>query len=73
LGGREVSRMTDSLLQALEDELDRLRRLREAVLEVLANASLNRENKLDAIEHIFQAERDEDEESEELRDRERLS
>jgi hypothetical protein len=65
--------MTDSLLRALEDELDRLRRLREAVLEVLANASLNRQNKLDAIEHIFQAERDEDEESEELRDRERLS
>jgi hypothetical protein len=65
--------MTDSLLRALEDELDRLRRLREAVLEVLVNASLNRENKLDVIEHIFQAERDEDEESEELRDRERLS
>ena len=65
--------MTDSLLRALEDELDRLRRLREAVLEVLANASLNRENKLHAIEDIFQAERDEDEESEELRDRERLS
>jgi hypothetical protein len=65
--------MTDPLLRALEDELDRLRRLREAVLEVLANASLNRENKFDAIEHIFRAERDEDEESEELRDRERLS
>jgi hypothetical protein len=65
--------MTDPLLRALESELDRLRRLREAVLEILADARLTRESKLDAIEHIFRAERDEDEESEELRDRERLS
>ena len=65
--------MTDPLLRALEEELGHLRQLREAVLEVLANSSLSPDGKLSAIERLFQPERDEDEESEEARDRERLS
>ncbi len=65
--------MTDPRLRALGNELEQLRRLREAVLEVLADASLSRNDKLGAIERVFGAERDEDEESEETRDRERLS
>lgn len=65
--------MTDPLLRALEDELRHLRQLREAVLEVLADAGLQGEEKLSAIERVFQAERDQDEEREEARDRERLS
>ena len=65
--------MTDPLLRALEDELRHLRQLREAVLEVLADADLQGEEKLSAIERVFQAERDQDEEREEARDRERLS
>jgi hypothetical protein len=65
--------MTDPLLRALEDELGHLRQLREAVLEVLADSSLSPDDKVSAIERVFHAERDEDEESEEVRDRERLS
>jgi hypothetical protein len=65
--------MTDPLLRALEDELGHLRQLRDAVLEVLADSSLGPDDKLSAIERVFQAERDEDEQSEEVRDRERLS
>ena len=65
--------MTDPLLRALEDELGHLRQLREAVLQVLADSSLSPDDKLRAIERVFQAERDRDEESEEALDRERLS
>lgn len=65
--------MSAPLLRALEDELGRLRRLREAVLEVLADPSLSREDKLGRIEEAFLSERDENEEAEEERDRERLS
>jgi hypothetical protein len=65
--------MTDPLLRALEGELGRLRRLREAVLEVLADPTLNREDKLGRIEATFLSERDENGEAEEVRDRERLS
>ena len=45
--------MTDPLLRALEDELGRLRRLREAVLEVLADPTLSRQDKLGRIEVAF--------------------
>jgi hypothetical protein len=65
--------MTDPLLRALEDELGRLRRLRDAVLEVLADPALGREAKLGRIEAAFLGERDENGEAEEVRDRERLS
>jgi hypothetical protein len=65
--------MTDPLLRALEDELGHLRQLREAVLKVLADSSLSPDDKVSAIERVFQAERDEDQQSEEIRDRERLS
>jgi hypothetical protein len=65
--------MTDPLLRALEDELEHLRQLRKAVLQVLADSSLSPDDKVSAIERVFQAERDEDEEREEVRDRERLS
>jgi hypothetical protein len=65
--------MTDPLLRALEDELERLRRLRGAVLEVLADTALSRDAKLGRIEAAFLSERDENEEAEEVRDRERLS
>jgi len=65
--------MTDPLLRALEGELGHLRQLREAVLEVLAGSSLSPDEKLSAIERAFRAERDQDEESEEALDRERLS
>ena len=65
--------MTDPLLRALEDELGRLRGLREAVLEVLGDPTLSREAKLRRIEATFLSERDENGEAEEVRDRERLS
>ncbi len=65
--------MTDPLLRGLEDELARLRHLREAVLEILGDQVLSREEKLRAVERAFQGERDVDEEAEEARDRERLS
>ena len=65
--------MTDPLLRALEDELRQLRRLRGAVLEVLADSTLGRDEKLGRIEAAFLSERDENEEAEEVRDRERLS
>lgn len=65
--------MTDPLLRALEDELARLRRLRNEVLAVLADPTLGAPEKLRRIERVFGRERDEDEEAEELRDRERLS
>ncbi len=64
--------MTDPFLRA-RDELGHLRQLREAVLEVLADSSLSPDEKLSAIERAFRAERDQDEESEEALDRERLS
>jgi hypothetical protein len=64
--------MTDPLLR-LEQELAHLRRMRDAVLEILREEQLTRDAKLRAIEQVFQAERDEDEEAEALRDRERLS
>jgi len=65
--------MADPLFRALEQEVAHLRRVREAVLEILGEEQLAREAKLRAIERLFAAERDEDEEAEELRDRERLS
>lgn len=65
--------MTDPLLRALEEELGHLRELRGAVLQVLGDSSLSPEDKIGAIERAFQTERDQDEESEEARDRERLS
>lgn len=65
--------MTDPLLRALEEEVGHLRRLRAAVLEILSDERLARESKLRSIEQVFQAEHDEEEEAEELRDRERLS
>jgi hypothetical protein len=65
--------MTDPLLRALEDELERLRWLRGAVLEVLADSTLSREDKLGRIEAAFLSERDENGEAEEVRDRERFS
>jgi hypothetical protein len=40
---------------------------------VLADSSLSPDDKVSAIERVFQAERDEDQQSEEIRDRERLS
>ena len=64
--------MTDPLLQ-LEQELAHLRHMRDEVLEILHQDRLTREAKLRAIEQLFEAERDEDEEAEALRDRERLS
>jgi hypothetical protein len=65
--------MTDPLLRALEDELGRLRRLRDAVLGVLADPTISRDDKLGRIEATFLSERDENGEAEEVRDRERLS
>ena len=65
--------MTDPLLRALEDELGRLRRLRDAVLDVLADPTISRDDKLGRIEATFRSERDENGEAEEVRDRERLS
>jgi hypothetical protein len=65
--------MTDPLLRALEDELGRLRRLRDAVLDVLADPTISRDDKLGRIEATFLGERDENGEAEEVRDRERLS
>lgn len=65
--------MTDPVLRHLEDELARLRRLRDATLEILRRQELSREEKLRAIEQAFQGERNEDEEAEEAGDRERLS
>ncbi len=65
--------MTDPLLRALEEEVGQLRHLRAAVLEILSDEGLNREGKLRSIEQVFEAERDEEEEAEELRDRERIS
>jgi hypothetical protein len=65
--------MTDPVLRHLEDELARLRRLRDATLEILRRQELSREEKLRGIEQAFQGERNEDEEAEEAGDRERLS
>jgi hypothetical protein len=69
----EVTPMTDPLLRALEEEVGHLRHLRAAVLEILSDEGLNREGKLRSIEQVFEAERDAEEEAEELRDRERIS
>jgi hypothetical protein len=70
---KEVTPMTDPLLRALEEEVGHLRHLRAAVLEILGNEGLNIEGKLRSIEQVFDADRDEEEEAEELRDRERIS
>lgn len=65
--------MTDPLLRHLEDELTRLRQLREATLAILQREDLTRDQRLEAIERAFEGERDEEEDAEEARDRERLS
>jgi len=70
---RRLRGMTDPLLRHLEDELVRLRRLRDTTLAILRREGLSPEERLLGIEHAFQDERDEDEEAEEARDRERLS
>lgn len=70
--------MTDSVRQP-ENELARLRRLRDATVAILQRKQLDREEKLQSIERAFQDEpavqdeRDDDAEAEEARDRERLS
>jgi hypothetical protein len=69
----------DPLTRNLMDELARLRRLRDTMLAILQREGSSREEKLQAIERAFQGEpatqgeRDEDAETEEARDRERLS
>ena len=65
--------MTDPLLRGLEHELSHLRYLRDAVLGILNDQQLAPTAKLEAIEHVLQAERDQDEDTEEIQDRERLS
>jgi hypothetical protein len=73
--------MTEPVRRQLEDELARLRRLRDTTLAILQREELDGERKLQAIERALQDERtfqgerheDEDEEAEEARDRERLS
>jgi hypothetical protein len=71
--------MTEPVRRRLEDELARLRRLRDTTLAILQREEFDGEQKLQAIERAlqnertFQGERDEDEEAEEARDRERLS
>ena len=65
--------MTDPLLRGLEHELTHLRYLRDTVLGILRDEQLAPSAKLQAIEHLLQGERDQDEEAEETRDRERLS
>lgn len=56
-----------------EAELSNLRRLRDAVLDVLNDLRLTGEEKLEAIELLFFEKLDEDEEEEDAQDRERLS
>jgi hypothetical protein len=65
--------MTDPVLRHLEDELARLRRLRDTMITILRRDTLSREERLRAIEQAIESERDEDEEAEEAADRERLS
>lgn len=65
--------MTDPLLRGLEHELTHLRYLRDTVLGILKAEQLAPTAKLQAIEHLLQSERDQDEEAEETQDRERLS
>lgn len=65
--------MSDPVLRHLEDELARLRRLRDATLAILRREGLGPDEKLHAVERAFQGERDEDEDAEETADRERLS
>jgi hypothetical protein len=65
--------MTDPLLRGLEHELTHLRYLRDTVLGILKDEQLAPTAKLQAIEHLLQSERDQDEEAEETRDCERLS
>jgi hypothetical protein len=75
----EVREMTEPVRRQLEDELARLRRLRDTTLAILQREEFDGERKLQAIERALQdertvqGERDEDEEAEEARDRERLS
>jgi len=56
-----------------EQELSHLRRLRDAVLDVLKDLRLTADQKLEAIELLFAEELDEEEAEEDARDRERLS
>jgi len=65
--------MTDPLLRQLEDELARLRHLRDATLAILQDSKLDPGAKLQALERAFQGERDDEEEAEEAKARERLS
>jgi len=71
--------MTEPVKRQLEDELARLRQLRDTTLAILQRVEFDGERKLQAIERAlqdertFQGERDVDEEAEEARDRERLS
>ena len=65
--------MTDPLLRGLEHELTHLRYVRDTVLGILRDEQLAPTAKLQAIEHLLQSERDQEEEAEETRDRERLS
>ena len=71
--------MIEPVRQQLEDELARLRLLRDTTLAILQREEFDGERKLQAIERAlrdertFRGERDEDEEAEEARDRERLS
>jgi hypothetical protein len=65
--------MMDPEMRHLEDELTRLRQLRDATLDILRHEGPSPEEKLLAIERAFAGERDEDAEAEETRDRERLS
>jgi hypothetical protein len=64
--------MTDPLRQ-LEAEIASLRTLRERTLAILREEGSDPAAKLQALEALFQAERDFDVEAEEFRDRERLS
>lgn len=65
--------MTDPALRHIEDELARLRQLRDTTLAILQRQDLSGEAKLQAIERAFQGERDDEEEAEEAKARERLS
>ena len=56
-----------------EEDLSHLRRLRDAVLDVLRDQRLTADQKLEAIELLFSEELDEEGDEEDARDRERLS
>lgn len=65
--------MTDQAARHLEDELARLRQLRNATLTMLRREGLSHEEKLHAIEPAFQEERDEGEHDEEAEAEERVA